>query len=114
MSGCPSTSLEVKTSSERLNCVQPEVYHCLRDQVGKKTEKCIKPSWIQRGLCAEYNTIAERLDAKGCQLSRGLCPDKAYLSNDVISFYCFNVIFEKMPDQKRIDDDSNAKMPDNA
>uniref|UniRef100_K1QQ57 Uncharacterized protein n=1 Tax=Magallana gigas TaxID=29159 RepID=K1QQ57_MAGGI len=44
---CPQNKSEWDTASQRLQCVDPNSYHCLRTEDGGETEQCLGKVWIQ-------------------------------------------------------------------
>lgn len=46
---CPQNKSEWDTASHRLQCVDPNSYHCLRTEDGGETKQCLRKVWIQDG-----------------------------------------------------------------
>lgn len=47
---CPQNKSEWDTASQKLQCVDPNIYHCLLTQDGDETEQCLGKVWIQEGM----------------------------------------------------------------
>lgn len=46
---CARTQDEWNKASASLKCQEPTYYHCLRDENGIMTQKCLERVWIQNG-----------------------------------------------------------------
>lgn len=46
---CARTQDEWNNASASLKCQEPTYYHCLRDENGIMTQKCLERVWIQNG-----------------------------------------------------------------
>lgn len=46
---CPQNKSEWDTASQKLQCTDPNSYHCLRTEDGGETEQCLGKVWIQEG-----------------------------------------------------------------
>eukprot|EP00105_Crassostrea_gigas_P044451 XP_019928599.1 PREDICTED: uncharacterized protein LOC109620474 [Crassostrea gigas] len=82
---CPQNKSEWDTASQRLQCVDPNSYHCLRTEDGGETEQCLGKVWIQEKMCPEYNSKVGKIDVFSCHLSVG-CPTEIYWSNEVYKY----------------------------
>lgn len=88
---CPQNKNDWDTASQRLQCVDPNIYHCLRTENGGETEQCLGKVWIQEGMCPEYNSKVGKIDVFSCKDFPG-CPTEIYWSNEV---YRFSICSEK-------------------
>ncbi|XP_062571724.1 uncharacterized protein LOC134233745 [Saccostrea cucullata] len=84
MFSCPVDIPSWNLASHRLQCVEPNYYHCLTNENDGATEQCLSRVWIQKEMCPEYNSEAGRIDATAC-LSEG-CPNSTFWSNEVYKF----------------------------
>lgn len=82
---CPQNKSEWDTASQRLQCVDPNSYHCLRTEDGGETEQCLGKVWIQEGMCPEYNSKVSKIDVFSCSHSSS-CPTEIYWSNEVYKY----------------------------
>lgn len=51
---CPQNKNDWDTASQRLQCVDPNSYHCLQTEDGGETEQCLGKVWIQEGDLQGY------------------------------------------------------------
>ncbi|XP_055998122.1 uncharacterized protein LOC125683386 isoform X2 [Ostrea edulis] len=87
---CPHRHDEWSLASQRLQCVDPNQYHCLLDENGKDTEHCLGKVWIPEGMCPEYNSKVSKIDVSVCESSS--CAKQTYWSNEV---YKYSVCLDK-------------------
>lgn len=83
---CPQDVDSWNKASTAAKCVTPNVYHCLKTSDGQFIETCVEKTWIQPGMCPEYNTNLDMLDVDECQGTSTECPDVTYWSNDVYQY----------------------------
>lgn len=65
---CPQNKSEWDTASQRLQCVDPNSYHCLRTEDGGETEQCLGKVWIQEGdsCSVKHNIHDDLLNGLSC------------------------------------------------
>lgn len=80
---CARTQDEWNKASASLQCQEPNYYHCLRDENGILTQKCLQRVWIQNGMCPEFNSRVGRIDVFKCQSDENGCPNTIFWSNAV-------------------------------
>ncbi|XP_078341302.1 uncharacterized protein LOC111106463 isoform X2 [Crassostrea virginica] len=69
------------TSVSRASCVNPDHFHCLKDEYGRIGWVCTEPIWVEKDSCPTYNVAAEKLDFFRCSKRR--CPPDNYRSNEI-------------------------------
>lgn len=89
---CARTQDEWNKASASLKCQEPTYYHCLRDENGIMTQKCLERVWIQNGMCPEFNSRVERIDVFQCQSDKNVCPNTIFWSNAV---YIYPICYDK-------------------
>uniref|UniRef100_A0A8W8MQT2 Uncharacterized protein n=1 Tax=Magallana gigas TaxID=29159 RepID=A0A8W8MQT2_MAGGI len=89
---CARTQDEWNKASASLKCQEPTYYHCLRDENGIMTQKCLERVWIQNGMCPEFNSRVDRIDVFQCQSDKNVCPNTIFWSNAV---YIYPICYDK-------------------
>lgn len=82
---CPLNKSDWDTASQKLQCVDPNSYHCLRTEDGGETEQCLAKVWIQERMCPDYNSKVGKIDVYSCKNSEG-CPLEIYWSDEVYKY----------------------------
>lgn len=82
---CPQNKSNWDTASQKLQCVDPNSYHCLRTEDGGETEQCLSKVWIQDGMCPEYNSKVGKIDVFPCSHFQN-CPTEIYWSNEIYKY----------------------------
>lgn len=104
---CPQNKNDWDTASQRLQCVDPNSYHCLQTEDGGETEQCLGKVWIQEGMCPEYNSKVGKIDVFSCSHSLS-CPTEIYWSNEVYQYPICSELTSSTTTRNPLQEDDNS------
>nr|XP_022338667.1 uncharacterized protein LOC111134133 isoform X1 [Crassostrea virginica] len=101
---CPVTkeAWEARAEERKAECGGLSVYHCLPDSKGRKWEKCVEKTLVDKGNCPFF-TSGGYFDWKSCNSSAPSCPNSSYVTNEVYKYpFCFGNNTPNRPSSEQI------------